>query len=378
MLRRAANQSLSQHTPPLARARPSQDSSCYSAREGKFLSPKRLRFCTYAAALLLGFPVAHHASGQNVTSPNVSEQVPDDWGDHVGQPWPPYVTGDECLFCHRELGSTWHENPHQLTLRPADPGDPAIKTLQASNSAMAAEVHYLLGSQRHVRFLRRSKSYGKLDLLNRSFSPSSNKLQVSDAPQVDDGNLYWDSMSFGQRCAGCHATAVDASSRSFSSLSIDCFACHGDVPLDHANDVSQVLLSSRNTKPLHVTSICGQCHLRGGKSKSTALPYPNTFVAGDNLLRDFQVPFDEATIASLPAVDQHVYLNAKQVAVLKDVSVTCLSCHDVHGKNSLKHQELDYSADCSSCHTSETDLSELKQPWQIDDRLRAHSRTCEY
>ena len=44
-----------------------------------------------------------------------------------------------------------------------------------------------------------------------------------------------------------------------------------------------------------VTSICAQCHVRTGKSRSTGLPYPNNFVAGDNLFRDFQVDFsDEA------------------------------------------------------------------------------------
>ena len=31
-------------------------------------------------------------------------------GDHVGKPLPAYVTGDECLFCHRKIGPAWGKN----------------------------------------------------------------------------------------------------------------------------------------------------------------------------------------------------------------------------------------------------------------------------
>ena len=39
--------------------------------------------------------------------------------DHVGHPLPEYVTGDECLFCHRvQVADTWQQNPHARTVRP--------------------------------------------------------------------------------------------------------------------------------------------------------------------------------------------------------------------------------------------------------------------
>ena len=38
---------------------------------------------------------------------------------HIGKALPDYVTGDECLFCHRrDIASGWKVNAHQLTLRP--------------------------------------------------------------------------------------------------------------------------------------------------------------------------------------------------------------------------------------------------------------------
>src|ERR1700689_86922 len=43
-----------------------------------------------------------------------------EWGDHVDAPLPEYVTGEECLFCHRDdWGNRWAKNYHQRTVRPA-------------------------------------------------------------------------------------------------------------------------------------------------------------------------------------------------------------------------------------------------------------------
>ena len=40
--------------------------------------------------------------------------------DHAGQPVPNYVTGDECLFCHRvKVADTWQQNPHAPNGPPA-------------------------------------------------------------------------------------------------------------------------------------------------------------------------------------------------------------------------------------------------------------------
>ncbi len=97
------------------------------------------------------------------------------WGtDHVGKPLPVYVTGDECLFCHRKIGPAWGDNHHQLTIRPATPDERAIKLLRKLDrrDEIAADTRYLLGSKRMTRFLKRSKEYGKLEILSTSLSPN--------------------------------------------------------------------------------------------------------------------------------------------------------------------------------------------------------------
>ena len=246
---------------------------------------------------------------------------PSAWGgDHVGKPFPTYITGDECLFCHRKIGPGWTENRHQLTIRPAVSDEPAIRALRelAGGKKLAADAKYLLGTKDVLRFLRRSKQYGKMEILSSVFIPDK---KVADDGEAAIGKLkrvdspHWDTTTFGRRCAGCHTTAVDVQTQAFSAISLDCFTCHGDVPLDHTKDVSLALLSNKNRDPRKTISICGQCHLRGGKSKSSGLPYPNTFVAGDNLFRDFQVSLSDESIEALPAVEQHIFLNARDVAV---------------------------------------------------------------
>jgi hypothetical protein len=210
-----------------------------------------------------------------------------------------------------------------------------------------------------------------LDLLSTAFSRRDGQLKNHDSPA-------WQTSAFADRCAGCHATAVETKSRAFAAISLDCFTCHGDVPLEHTKDVSRVLLSSQNAEARQVISLCGQCHLRGGKSKSTGRPYPNTFVAGDNLFRDFEVDFADEAIAAAPAIDQHIDLNAREVAVFGRSETTCLTCHDVHGQSTAKHRDLADAAICSSCHVPQTDHAKLRDGISPSQRLRTRSRTCDY
>ena len=50
-----------------------------------------------------------------------------------------------------------------------------------------------------------------------------------------------------------------------------------------------LLSRARESNAAEITSICGSCHLRGGRSRTTGLPYPAGFVAGADLFKDFEV-----------------------------------------------------------------------------------------
>lgn len=332
----------------------------------------RLRICKLRfVALLFGLSICRSMMAGEPDLVN--------WGDdHVGQAIPDYITGDECLFCHRNVGSSWPTNPHQTTLRNADSGLIEIQSLASRASDTASEVDFLLGSQRSVRYLKRSQSYGKLDLLSASYRPAKESPSASRSGSlVDFDKLSWNAETFGDHCAGCHSTSVDSVTRTLSATSLDCYVCHGAVDLEHTSDVSKVLLSKHPQQPRVVNAICSSCHLRGGTSRTTSLPYPNAFVPGDNLFLDFQVDLSDSAIAALPAMQQHIYLNARMVGIGR-AEPTCVDCHSVHGNHSQQHVELRESGICNSCHVPGTGNGQLIEALINYDKSAVHNATCEY
>src|SRR5205085_5362444 len=119
-----------------------------------------------------------------------------------------------------------------------------------------------------------------------------------------------------------------------------------------------------------VTSICAQCHLRTGESKSSGLPYPNNFVAGDNLFRDFRVHLSAAVVEWLNPGDRHVQENVRDVVLLGRETVTCLSCHNVHQHSAQKHHRVADGAICLNCHSTRS--KKIRVPYEV------HSKTFGY
>lgn len=270
------------------------------------------------------------------------------WGsNHVGKPIPEYVQGDECLFCHRnDIGPSWQKNRHGITVRMREDA-PELSV------GVSQQVEYFLGSRLLVRHLKK-QAYGRLALLTREEKP------------------VWDPDRFGDRCAGCHATAVNSSTKAFAAFGLDCYACHGVVPLDHTTDTSLAWLSrKRKDDSRAITSICAQCHLRGGKSRSTGLPYPNQFVAGDNLFQDFQVDFSRAEEKELNPGDRHVWRNVRDVVLDGQAAPTCLTCHQIHAQSSFRHRRLLRAPICWDCHREEG-------PFRAVKKYKVGSAVCEY
>jgi hypothetical protein len=297
------------------------------------------------------------------------ELDPAAWGsDHVGKPVPEFLPGDQCLFCHRmDVGPTWGTNRHGQTVRPADPKSPALTALRSSEGlkSLAGEVEYLMGGDHRQWFLKRGKSAGRLDLLSVEWAPGGGgKLLATDRP-------HWDEKRFGDGCAGCHATGVEAKTRAFTAVSLDCFACHGEVPDGHTKDTGLVFFSKKRKEPARVViSVCAQCHIRTGSSRSTGLPYPNNFVAGDNLFRDFRAELSDEAIRKLNPGDAHVLMNVRDVVLLGKEDVTCLSCHDVHQPSGKKHHRVAGGGRCLSCHKPGTKKDRI--PYEV------HSKVCGY
>ena len=214
-----------------------------------------------------------------------------------------YPTGDSCLFCHRDdIGSSWLDNAHAWTIRPA--GEPP------QVGALPSDATHVIGKE-HFRPLKQN-GYGKFAMLS-------------------IGGTSWQANVFEKQCAGCHTTAVNPLTGEFSSIGLDCYACHGNVPEDHATRKGTALLSrTRADADKEVIAICGSCHLRGGRSKTSGRPYPHAYVAGDDLFKDFEVDLQLDRKARLDSSDSHVYLKTR--AVLEGGSDrSCADCHRIHG-----------------------------------------------
>ncbi|MBL9124355.1 MAG: hypothetical protein JNG90_12040 [Planctomycetaceae bacterium] len=294
------------------------------------------------------------------------------WGsDHVDGEVPEFVEAGECLFCHRnDVGPTWSQTDrHSQTIRDKAVDSPPIEAL-AKDPALkpfADEATLVMGDRRQTRFLKRGERYGHLDLLSVGAGPSRGTRYRLNHTE----NPHWDAKTFGAQCAGCHTTGVDPETMSFSTVPIDCFACHGDSPLEHANDAKLMLLAKeRHDPPEVVTSICASCHVRFGKSKTTERPYPTNFVPGDNLFRDFEVDWSRADDPHLNPADAHVLENVRDVA-LYGGQQTCLSCHEVHKRTTLAHRKLPETRYCRHCHEPGKPLTEHKS-------YEVHSERCQY
>ncbi len=332
-------------------------------------------FAAALAAAILGAVVSH---GDGTRQSSAAEQAgqqqldPAAWGsDHVGQGLPMYMESGECLFCHREqVGTTWPRNRHNLTIREPADNEPAMQALRsnAATVALADEVQLILGDTRAQRFLKRSPDYGKMELL----TPVATFGRGTRARLTNEQNPHWDTETFATGCAGCHTTAIDPQTHAFAAVSLDCYTCHGDATEEHANDPTLIpLAKARRDSPAVVISICGSCHLRHGKSKSSGLPYPNNFVAGDNLFKDFQVDFNRADDETLNPADRHVLRNVRGVALLGREDMTCLTCHDVHKGTSDKHRNLASEAICWDCHAK-------SEPIKGHLNYQVHSERCQY
>jgi hypothetical protein len=309
-------------------------------------------------------------------SPAAQSNSDSKWGDHVDAPLPDYVTGEECLFCHRDdWGNRWAKNYHQRTVRQADADSPPMKALAADPKmkGFVSDATYLLGTRREIRFLKRSNEYGHFGLLSAAYVPTPPGASSRRVPAKLQGSkdVHWDDQKFAQSCAGCHATAVDPQSHAFSAISLDCYACHGIVDLRHSKDTKLVAFGKGSPDPPRVQlANCAQCHLRTGKSKKSGLPYPTNFIVGDNLFLDYQVDLSDVALAQMNPGDRHVAQNVREVMQGKSAT-TCVSCHDIHRQNSTKHRQVAEGATCISCH-------EPGQPKSKVTKYEVHSTLCEY
>jgi predicted CXXCH cytochrome family protein len=296
------------------------------------------------------------------------------WGDdHVGKPAPQLAGGDECLFCHRAtVGAVWQTDAHFLSVRDKfheARKQPEIESLESRKDYKkhASEVRFVMGLKYMVRFLRQGDE-GRFDLLNVGIDkqPPGKSIRLALV-----GKRVWDESKFANKCIGCHMTGVDAETlRPFETF-VGCESCHGPFDERHTSGSAFMRFSKKaKDSPELIASACGQCHLRGGRSRSTGRPFANNFISGDNLFKDYAFDFSGAEDPKLNPIDAHIQINIRDIVVKGRDDLTCLSCHKMHPASTANHRRRPRSDLCFVCHT--TDSYKNRKAYE------AHSAVCEY
>ena len=140
------------------------------------------------------------------------------------------------------------------------------------------------------------------------------------------------------KCFECHSTgpvSVGSGQLQPAELGVRCEACHGPGDLHRAaarsgqiGKARELIQNPRRMSAPDLNRFCGNCHRQ---------PAP----AG--VSTDFNVAWNVR--------HQPVYLS-QSACFLKSGSLSCLTCHDPHGK--LQKDDAFYNARCRTCHSTES------------------------
>jgi predicted CXXCH cytochrome family protein len=221
-----------------------------------------------------------------------------------------------------------------------------------------------MGGRRATRFLRRGDE-GSFEILSVALARDQ-----SGKESFSKEKPRWDREKISARCIGCHMTGVDPKTLTAFETFVGCETCHGPFNEGHTNG-SEFMRFAKKAKdsPAVIASACGQCHLRGGRSRSTGRPFANNFVSGDNLFKDFEFNFDSVD-AGINTIDLHIQQNIRDIALAGKTDLTCISCHRMHPATSEIHRRQLRTDYCLICHKAEP--FKERKPYEV------HSRVCEY
>lgn len=314
-----------------------------------------------------------------------------------------YVGGVACAGCHAAEAQLWRGSHHDLAMQPVSDetvlGDfaNAVYTYNdMTTTFFERDGQYWVnteGAEGALQDFRVSHTFGVEPLQQYLIElPRGHFQSLSiawDARSADEGGQRWfhlypdeavDSddplhwtgtyQSWNTMCAECHSTnlrknydsADDAFTTSWSSINVDCEACHGpgsahvasptEYPLANARtERAWVVVGDAVTAQLQAGSAsgeeidtCAQCHARRSQLSDDHDP-------GDPFLNAFRPALLDTNLyhADGQILDEvYVYGSFLQSAMHAN-GVTCSDCHEPHSAQT----RASGNALCSQCHTAE-------------------------
>ena len=316
-----------------------------------------------------------------------------------------YVGGAACTSCHEEEATQWRGSHHDLAMQVANEltvlgdFDDASFTYNGIRSEFFRRgADYFIrtyGPDGTLDEFRVTHTFGIDPLQQYLIEFPGGRFQVTtlawDTRPADAGGQRWFTVypedgidsddplnwtgvfqNWNSSCAACHSTNLlknysadaDAYATTFSSIDVDCEACHGPGSLHtQAPEAWSLVLSADESrrwtfKPGAVTAqrvtprdshteidTCAQCHSRRSQLAEPLEP-------GQKLLHAFRPTLlDDGLYHADGQILDEVYVYGSFLqSRMYAAGVTCSDCHDPHS-NRLK---LDGSAVCAQCHLAST------------------------
>ena len=316
-----------------------------------------------------------------------------------------YVGGQQCANCHADEATAWLGSHHDLAMQAADANtvlgdfddssflyngvtteffrrgtEHWVRTDGADGELTEYEIAYAFGVEPLQQYLVELTG-GALHALSiawdsRPLAAGGQRwfhLYPDDTVDFSDP-LHWTGIfqNWNSTCAECHSTnlqknfssATDSYLTSFSSVDVDCEACHGpgslhaaapqQAPLILAHDADARWLFADNTTIAQRTpplgtrqelETCAQCHSRRSQ-------FSDDFEPGDPLLDGFRPSLlDENLYHADGQIQDEVYVYGSFLqSKMHTAGVTCSDCHDPHS-TALRFEG---NALCGQCHVAST------------------------
>ena len=304
-----------------------------------------------------------------------------------------YIGSAACAECHTAEHASFHATPHAQSVRAVDP---AAETLPAAFHHERSGIDYEIQGEDGAVHVRESITLktGDVAVLNdhplayafgtgtevrifaaeidgflvespASWYPAKKSWGVS--PGYDTGVHPGFSRPLDEMCLSCHVGQAEFAPRSINRVkivetSISCERCHGpgalhaelhrgpQAPPKGTGRPDDTIVSLRRMSPDQQMDVCAQCHMD---------PYMTIPHAGKSRL-DWRpgMPWEAVQTTFRPtkaSIVRHEF--AGQVDALRESAcfqksgtLTCVTCHGVHGAQTPEAAQAHVHAQCMGCH----------------------------
>lgn len=323
-----------------------------------------------------------------------------------------YVTSEACRDCHSLNYDSWRANTlHPYMFRPAKPED-ILGDFNSDDPALTfkkEEIEYVLGNKWEqvyarmidgeyyplpAKWLIMLKKWEPYKVNNWKDTPMSKKCNGCHTTGFDPATLMF--AEFGIGCEACHGPGSTHVQNKRKKTETPCKSCHSNEVPEKTIDIVRSVSSS----------VCGQCHNRGQNAPKDGIhgaifSFPVNFFPGDDLTSAYvtmtpkQDKKSEFFWGNGIAKNRHLEFgdwskskHANAVKNLKDeydkdgdrgeltdeclychstdyrhadkddkptldtakYGITCVACHEPHGRDKMLPHAGDGVTQCAGCH----------------------------